>query len=184
MAVNDAATLVVNSGNYFTAPYVESDVADLPADLMAIGTPWSAIGHTSLDEILTITSEGGEETVIGTLQKRSLRTTRADRTETFNITLQQWDEAGLKLYYGSNATVGVDGLLQIPQSPVPTIASFLAVFYDGDQAFAIYCPKAEIFRGDDVSIPDTDSLASLPLSIRPMTHGSNTWAYGLLPLGS
>lgn len=183
MALNNDATLVIGAGNYFTAPYVAESVAALPSDLSSITSPWEAVGHTSLEEIFSITSEGGEATNIGTLQNRTLRTRYSDRVETISFTLQQFDEDGLKLYYGSNATIGSGGEVRVPQSPTPTVCSFLAVFVDGTNYFGIYAPKAEIFRGDDLSAGDTESLAGLPLTVKPLNHGSNTWAYAVTPLG-
>lgn len=182
MALDNNATLVIGAGNYFTTPYVEVSPEALPSDLSAVGAPWEAIGHTSLEEIFNISSEGGDPTTLGTLQNRALRTRYSDRIETISFTLQQFDEAGLKLYFGSNATIGADGEVQVPQSPEPTVVSFLAVFVDGSNYFAIYAPKAEIFRGDDLSAGDTESLAGLPLTVKPLVHGSNTWAYAVTPL--
>lgn len=179
MAVNDAATLVIGSGNYFTAAV---DTA-LPADLTAITTPWTSVGHTSLEDIFSITSEGGEATVIGTLQNKKLRTVYSDRTETMAVILQQFDKAGLKLYYGSNAPELLDGTIGVPVNPVPTVAAFLAVFIDGENVFAFYAPKAEIYRNDDLSISDTESLAGLPLGVKPLQSGSNNWTYAITPLG-
>lgn len=184
MALNADATLVVGSGNYFTAVYNSATPVALPADLSAPGAEWENVGHTSLDDVFNITSEGGEATVIGTLQNKTLRTTYSNRTETIGFTLQQFDEAGLKLYYGSNATVGTAGEVQVPATPTPTVCSFLVVFVDGDNEFAFYAPKAEIFRSDDLSIADTESLAGLPLGVKPLIHGSNTWAYAVTPLGA
>lgn len=182
MALNSAATLVVGAGNFFTAPYVPLTPATLPADLTAVGTPWVTMGHTSLEDIFSVASDGGEATSLGTLQARTLRTTYSPRTETFNIVLQQFDVDSLRLYFGGNATVGADGALQIPQSPEPTVSSFLAVFADGVNHFAFYAPKAEIMRGDDLSIADAESLAGLPLSIKPVAHETNDWAYAVTPL--
>lgn len=184
MARNDAATLVIGAGNYFTAPYVSATPAALPADLSVTPAgPWEAVGNTSLEDILSISSEGGDATTIGTLQNKSLRTTYSTRTETINFTLQQFDTDALKLYYGSNASIGTNGEVQVPTNPTPTVCSFLAVFIDGDNVFAIYAPKAEIFRADDLAISDTESLAGLPLAVKPMVHGTNTWAYAVTPLG-
>lgn len=183
MAINNSATLVVGAGNYFTAPYVEATPAALPADLSAIAGPWVSVGHTSLEDVFSMTSEGGEPTVLGTLQNKSLRTTYSPRQETINFTLQQFDEDGLKLYYGSNATVGASGEIQVPTNPVPTVCSFLVVFTDGENEFAFYAPKAEIYRADDLSISDTESLAGLPLAVKPLVHASNGWAYAVTPLG-
>lgn len=179
MALNDAATLVVGAGNFFTAV---TDSA-LPGDLTTITTPWSNIGHTSLQDIFGATSSGGDATTLGTLQAKALRTTYSARTETFALTLQQFDIASLKLYYGSNAPTLTDGSLGVPQSPVVTVCAFLAVFLDADNVFAMYAPKAEIFRGDDLALSDTESLAGLPLSIKPVISGSNSWAYAVTPLG-
>jgi hypothetical protein len=180
VALNDNATLVIGSGNYLTAPVG----TDLPEDLLVPTSPWSSVGHTSLEDILSIASEGGEATTIGTLQNKSLRTKYSARTETMTFTLQQFDVPGLKLYYGSNAPVLPNGTVGVPTEPTPTSAAFLAVFVDGENHFAFYAPKAEIYRADDVSFGDTESLAGLPIGVKPMAFGSNTYTYAITPLGA
>jgi hypothetical protein len=180
VALNDNATLVIGSGNYLTAPVG----TDIPADLLVPTSPWEAVGHTSLEDIFSISSEGGEATVIGSLQNKSLRTKYSARTETMTFTLQQFDVAGLKLYYGSNAPVLPDGSVGVSADPTPTQAAFLAVFVDGDNHFAFYAPKAEIYRADDVSFGDTESLAGLPIGVKPMAYGTNNWTYSITPLGA
>lgn len=179
MALNDNATLVIGSGNYLTAPVG----TDLPDDLLVPTSPWSIVGHTSLQDIFSIASEGGDATVIGTLQNKSLRTKYSARTETMTFTLQQFDVPGLKLYYGANAPVLPNGTVGVPTEPTPTTAAFLAVFVDGQNHFAFYAPKAEIYRADDVSFGDTESLAGLPIGVKPMAFGSNTYTYAITPLG-
>ncbi|WKU46743.1 hypothetical protein Q3V23_23255 [Streptomyces sp. VNUA116] len=179
MALNDLATLVVGSGNYLTAPVGTAK----PDDLLVPVSPWSSVGHTSLEDLFGITSEGGEATTIGTLQNKNLRTKYSARTESMTFTLQQFDTSALKLFYGANAQVLPDGSVGVPADPVPTQAAFLAVFVDGDHHFAFYAPRAEIYRADDMTIADTESLAGLPLAVKPMIHGSNTWTYSVSPLG-
>jgi hypothetical protein len=179
VALNDLATLVVGSGNYLTAPAG----TPIPTDLLAPTSPWTNVGHTSLEDVFAISSEGGEATVIGTLQNKSLRTKYSARTETMAVTLQQFDVAGLKLFYGSNAPILPDGSVGVPTDPTPTVAAFLAVFVDGENVFAFYAPKAEIYRADDLSLSDTESLAGLPIGVKPMAYGSNNWTYAVTPLG-
>lgn len=179
MALNDAATLVINTGNYLTAPVGTA----MPADLTAPTVPWENVGHTSLEDILSLSSEGGEATVLGTLQAKTLRTRYSPRSESMTFTLQQFDEAGLKLYFGANAEVLADGSVAVPTNPTPTVAAFLAVFIDGENVFAFYAPKAEIYRADDMSLSDSESLAGLPISVKPMVHGTNDWTYAVTPLG-
>ena len=187
MALNDNATLVIGSGNYLTNAVgtpMPADLLDPNAGIVDPAVDWENVGHTSLEDIFSISSEGGEATVIGTLQNNSLRTKYSARTETMAIILQQFDKAALKLYYGSNAPELPDGTIGVPEQPVPTTAAFLAIFVDGENVFAFYAPKAEIYRGDDLSISDTESLAGLPIGIKPMKYGTNTWTYAITPLGT
>ena len=179
MALNDNATLVIGAGNYFTAPVGTA----APADLAVVDTPWENIGHTSIEDIMGFDSEGGETTVLGTLQNPSLRTSTSKRTESFTITLQQFDEDSLKLYFGANAETDVDGKwIAVPGKPAPTIVAFLAVYVDGTKIFALYAPKAEIVRGDNLEFADTESLAGMPLRITPVQHGTNTFPYKVTPI--
>lgn len=185
MALIDDATLVVGAGNYFKA---DVDTAQ-PDDLATTPyTGWDNIGHTSLTDILAFSSDGGEKSVLGTLQNSSLRTVYSKRTEALAINLQQFDEDSLKLYYGSNAVDVSGGTGQAwvgnPTNPQPTEAAFLAVYVDGENYFGLYMPKCSIFRGDDVSVDDTENFVSLPLSITPLQSGTNTWTYALTPLGT
>jgi hypothetical protein len=180
VAISDTATLVIGAGNYFTATVGTA----LPTDLLAPGVAWTNIGHTSLEDIFSLSSEGGEATVIGTLQNSSLRTKYSSRSEKMTFTLQQFDAESLKLYYGSNMVTiaGPPAALGVPSSPTPTQKAFLVVFVDGTNKFAFYAPKAEIYRGDDVSFGDTESLAGLPLAVTPLQYNTNTWTYAVTPL--
>jgi hypothetical protein len=178
--LNDAATLVIGSGNYLIAPTGTA----LPSDLLAPASPWGNVGHTSLEDIFGIASEGGEATVIGSLQNKSLRTKYSARTETLTFTLQQFDVRGLRLYYGANAPLLANGMVGVPAEPRPTECAFLVVFVDGDNHFAFYAPKAEVYRADDLSVSDTESLAGMPLGVKPMAYGSNNWTYAVTPLGA
>jgi hypothetical protein len=180
MALNDAATLVIGAGNYFTA---DPDTP-LPTDLLNPGADWENVGHTSIDDIFSLSSDGGEATVLSTLQNKNLRTSYSVRTETMAFTVQQFDVDSLKLYYGSNAKVGASGELQVPVNPVPTTAAFLVVFVDGENHFAFYVPKSEIYRADDMAVKDTESLAGLPLGVTPMISGTNDYTYAVTPLGT
>lgn len=179
MAINDNAVLTVDAGNYFTAPVGTA----LPANLLVPDAAWSNVGHTSLEDILSITSEGGEATVIGTLQNKSLRTKYSARTETIAISIHQFDTPGLKLFFGSNAPTLANGLVGVPTNPVPTTCAFLAVYVDGENVFAIWAPKVEIYRADDLSAADSESLVALPLGVKPLQYNTNNYTYALTPLG-
>ena len=180
MALIDSATLKIDSGNYLLAPVGTA----APVDPATPGAPWVNIGHTSIEDILGFESEGGEQTVLGTLQNSSLRTSQAARTESWAVILQQFDAASLKLYFGSNATESVDGKwVHVPDKAVPTAAAFLAVFVDGENIFPIHAHRAEILRGDDLDLSDTESLAGLPLRVTPTKYGANPGPYSVGVVG-
>ncbi|WP_346921956.1 hypothetical protein [Glutamicibacter creatinolyticus] len=177
MARKDDATLKVGTGRFLTA---EVGTA-LPEDLLNPGVEWTEMGHTSLEDILSATSEGGDQTVLGTLQNKNLRVSIAPRTEAYAMRLMQFDKDSLKLYYGANSVVTASGAVQVPQNPKPTEVAWLFVFEDGDTIGAVYAEKASIFRSDDVAITDTESLAQLPLSVTPLVYGSNKHALTWVP---
>jgi len=180
VSLNDNATLVINTGNFFTS---EVGTA-IPTDLLTIPIAWENIGHTSLEDIFSQESEGGDTTILQTLQNKALRTKRTAKTDSFNVTVQQFDKPTLKLYHGSNAIELSDGTLGVPTDPQPTVKAFLAVFYDGENVFALYAPKAEILGTEPMSFADTESLAGLTLKITPVVNGTNKHAYAVTPLGA
>lgn len=181
----DGATLIINTGNYFVAPVGTA----APDDLRRPGPEWSSVGHTSLEDIFALSSEGGEATVLGTLQKKSLRTSYSARTETMTFTLQQFDRASLRYYFGRNMVELEDDprFLGVPQTPSPTQVAFLVVFVDGENTFSFYAPKAEVMRSDDMELSDTESLAGLPIGVTPMIYTpaggiANEWAWAVSPI--
>jgi hypothetical protein len=180
MPLIDSATLVIGAGNFFVAP-VGTPCPD-PEDYLTPPTPWVNVGHTSLEDIMAFESEGGEATILGTLQNRALRTTYSQRTDSFNISLQQFTAQALSLYFGSNGVVTDDNLFQVPTNPVPTASGFLAVFIDQANAFVVHAPKSELFRADNIEISDTESLVSLPLKITPLQYQTNEWTYQMSAL--
>jgi hypothetical protein len=177
MALDNAAVLKVGVGHFYTAPVGTA----LPADLRNPGGSWTHMGHTSVQDILSASSEGGETTTLRSLQNATLRTTTAARTEAFVMNLLQFDTAALKLYYGSNATVDGNGHVKVPASPVPTEVAWLVVFYDGQTTAGVYAPKASIIRNDDLSIADTENLAQLSVKVTPLQNGANDYAIVWLP---
>lgn len=191
MALVDDAVVKVGTGHHYVCDYNATTPVIPPntkAGLIALANgndaDWEEIGHSSLEDILSVTSEGGEATVLGTLQNPNLRTAYSPRSEALSIILHQADATGLKLYYGANlAPISTGSLFHgVPSQPVPSTKTYLSVFTDGAQVFAFYAAKAEIYRGDDLEVADTESLLGLPLSIKPLQHGTNVWPYAVTPL--
>lgn len=178
MAINDKAVFKPGTAHFYTAPVGTA----LPADLREPASDWTHMGHTSLEDILSAASEGGDLTILGSLQKRNLRSARAPLTEGFTVNLLQLDEESLKFYCGSNAVKSEDGrVLNVPETPVPAEAAWYVVMYDGTVDAGLYTDKAEFMRADDVSVSDTESLVQLPVRVTPMgTNAASPYGW-ILP---
>lgn len=182
MAINDNATLVVKTGRFYVAPVG----TEQPEDLTEIPEVWEQMGHTSLEDILSWATEGGESTTLGSLQSPSLRNTTSARTESFTTTLLQWDEATLPFYFGANMELiaGSEIWRKVKSNPQAVRKAFLVVFEDGENRFPVYAPSAEISRGDDLSIDSTEDLAGLPIQITLLNYQGNDWAFAVAPVGA
>ena len=164
MAYNDEAVVKIATAHFYLAPKGTA----APVNPMEPGPEWEDVGHTTLDSILSMSSEGGEKAVLGSLQNRNLRTSYADKNTTFNFAIHQFDDKGLKLYLGSNAVTDKSGRIGPADTPAPTNSAWLVVVEDGDRYFDFYAPSADIIGSEDLSLDDTESLASLPLSVTPL----------------
>lgn len=141
----------------------------LPEDFDAPGGSWTHAGHSSLDDILTFQTEGGETTTLGSIQNRSLRQSTTAAVRSMVINLLQWDANSLKLYYGSNAEVS-GNKISIPETPAPSEKAVLIVVKDGENDFVVFATRASLIGEGDISITDTESLAQLPIRITPLSH--------------
>lgn len=188
LSLSDKATLAVGAGNFFFAP--EGSAALVPADftdgqIVATGTAkgWKNLGHTQFDQIFNMEQEGGEKTVLKTLQNRTLRTKYSEITRTITINVHQLDIDVLKLYFGSNSVeINAGQFLGVPLKPEPTRMAFCCVFFENDVQFTIYAPSVDILGNEGVSIGETDQLVGLALQVTPVVYQTNTWTLAVSPL--
>lgn len=178
MALDDGAVLVPATGHFYINPTVNSAV---PADPTAPAAPWVDLGHTSLEDPFGITQEGGDITVLGSWQNKSLRTSEAPRTIIFTFIALQWDEATYKLYFGANGSV-VSDYFQVPNSPTNSEVTLFVRVDDGTESVGIHVPKVSITRADDITY-DSEALAGLPLRATALGVSGNDFIYQITPKG-
>jgi hypothetical protein len=168
MAISDSAVILPGTGYLYIAP-AETAV---PASLTSPAAPWDNLGHTSRDDGLTITRDGGDSEVIGTWQNASLRERRDPTTFAITAHLQQVDNNTLQLYFG-DGDVTVDGVFGVT-SATDTIEKALYVrIVDGNNAVGLYVPKVSISSDDDVEV-DVEGFLSFPVRMTVLqVTGSN-----------
>jgi len=157
MALSDSAVIIPGTGFLYLAP---SGTAE-PASLTSPAAPWNNLGHTSRDDGLTITRDGGDTSVLGTWQNASLRQ-RVDPT-TYAITMvaHQVDNTVLGLYFGGgDATVA--NHFGVTSAIGTTEQAMYVRIVDGANEVGLYLPKVSITSEDDMEI-DPEGFLAFPL---------------------
>jgi hypothetical protein len=157
VALTDSAVYLPGTGFIYLAP-AETAV---PADLTTPAAPWVNLGHTSLDDGLTITRDGGDSEVIGTWQNPSLRERKDPTTFAITMVAHQVDNTVLGLYFGGGDATGTDKFAVTATTGTTDRAMYVRIV-DGASSLGLYVPKVSISSEDDVEV-DPEGFLSFPL---------------------
>lgn len=180
MALTDTTVVLPGLGHIYLAP--SSTVK--PANLVTPAAPWEHLGHTSVEDGLTITRDGGDVTVLGTWQNRSLRERRDTTTFAITFRAHQADNTVLGLYFGGSNVATAD-VFGVPEgSPVAVEKALYVRMVDGATALGLYVPKVSIGSDDDVET-DVENLLAFPLRATVLqVTGSNLLEFYAPHLGA
>ena len=157
MALDDGAVQIAGQGFIYAAPFGTPK----PVNLTDPEAPWTNIGHTSVDDNLVITRDGGDSNTKGTWQNPSLRVQRDPVSFALIMNLLQVSNETLSYYFGGG-NMSVAGVFGAPINAVPqTVALFVRVV-DGSSEFPFYIPKASLASDDDVEF-DIEDFTHFPV---------------------
>ena len=157
MSLDDASVYIPGTGFIYLAP---SGTA-APASLTSPASPWFNLGHTSRDDGLTITRDGGDTEVLGTWQNPSLRERKDPTTYAVTMVAHQVDNTVLGLYFGGGDATGTN-LFGVNATTGTTEQAMYVRVVDGVNEFGIYMPKVSISSEDDMEV-DPEGFLSFPL---------------------
>ena len=157
MALNDNAVYIPGTGRMYLAPAE----TEKPASLTAPAAPWEELGHTSREDGLTITRDGGDSEFLGTWQNPQLRERRDPTTFAITMYLQQVDNTTLGLYFGGGDS-SVAGEFGVTGAVGTTETALYVRIIDGANEVGLYVPKVSVASEDDVEI-DVEGFLSLPV---------------------
>jgi hypothetical protein len=172
VALNDSAVLIPGTGEIWVAP-AETAV---PAALTAPPAPWENLGHTSREDGLTITRDGGDSETVGTWQNPVLRERREPTTFAITAFLHQVTNDVLEMFFGPG-DVDVDGQFGVTSSTATIERALYARIIDGTNEVGLYVPKVSISSEDDVEV-DVENFLAFPVRMTVLqVTGSNlmTW---------
>lgn len=157
MALNDAAVVVPGAGHVYFAPVGTPK----PASLTNPGSPWDEIGHTSRDDGLTITKDGGDVTVLASWQNTNLRSRTDPIVYALTLHLLQVSNTVLKMYFGGG-DISVADTFGVGVNPSPQEYAMFVRIVDGPTEAPLYIPKVSVIADDDVEV-DVENFLSFPI---------------------
>jgi hypothetical protein len=172
VALIDSAVLIPGTGQLWTAP---AETA-LPASLTAPAAPWENLGHTSREDGLTITRDGGDSETIGTWQNPVLRERRDPTTFAITAYLHQVTNDVLEMFFGPGDVDTADQFGVTSSTATIERALYVRII-DGNNEAGLYVPKVSISSDDDVEI-DVEAFLAFPVRMTVLqVTGSNlmTW---------
>lgn len=172
MALNDNAVIIPGTGYMYLAP---AETAK-PASLTAPAAPWVNLGHTSRDDGLTITRDGGDSNILGTWQNVALRDRRDPTTFAITAFLHQVDNTVLELYFGTGDVSVANEFGVIGAGTTVSKALYVRIV-DGDNEVGLYVPKVAVGADDDVEV-DAENFLAFPVRATVLqVTGSNLMTF-------
>lgn len=157
MPLSDSDVILPGTGFLYIAPAETPQ----PASLTAPASPWDNLGHTSREDGLTITRDGGDSEVLGSWQNPSLRERRDPSTYAITAFLHQFDNNVLELYFGPG-DVSEAGKFGVTSVTATTEKALYVRIVDGANEAGLYIPKVSIASEDDVEV-DVESFLAFPV---------------------
>lgn len=161
----DATALVVpGHGTVFKAPAnTEMPAGGLAAFslLGTVPTGWISLGHTSTDNTVAFSTDGGDATKLGTWLQDGVRTVYAATDWSLGVNTLQVDKDNLDLAY--NGAFDDDGGYIVPGSNSGLDTALFVLCQDGTGQLGFYIPNTSTKLGDAPSI-DTEKFFETPLT--------------------
>lgn len=174
MAFKSTATTIPGKGTVLvaapdTAPPTDYTTLD-PTNQAAMSAPttgtaigWEALGHTSRENNVSLSKDGGDVTAVGSWWDEVLRSNRAATNWTVTVNSIQIDSTTLGLAFGGgtlNTTVGYYDVGDIvPQDK----ALFILIVDSNNTRMALYIPNTSVSIGDAPELT-IDSFLEIQLS--------------------
>lgn len=165
MSVDSTALVIPGHATVFHAapntllPANPLDVFELAEDTPVTG--WKNLGHTSKENTVSFSREGGDKTSLDTYLADAVRTVYSSVAWGLTIPALQFDQDVLDLAF--NGDFDTDDGYIIPGSSDPIDAALFLLFQDGTGKLGFYVPNTVVNLGD-VPAFDPEAFTELPLA--------------------
>lgn len=181
MAINTKSLVNATRGTVFFAPaetpLPENGVSGFAVSTGTVGE-WQNMGHTSNDNRLQFSADGGDATTLATWLDPNARTTYSDVTLTVTGASVQADRTSLKLIYNGWEDEKNGGLVTTNQKREQKLALFVLAYDAGQNVkFGVYMPNVSFAYDASNMISFSDS------GFTEFGFSANTQSSTVLPAG-
>lgn len=164
MGFNANATTIPGKGTVLVAaPDTASPDYEVIDPTGTLPAGWTALGHTSRENNVSLSKSGGDATQRGSWWDDALRSTYDPITWSVNVNSIQIDRTTLDLAFGGGTHDGVAGTYAVGGTITPAKKALFILIVDGASRMGIYIPNTTITIGDAPQIA-VDSFFEITLS--------------------
>ena len=152
--------------------------AALPADPLTAFTltgpapaSWSNLGHTSKQNTIAFSKEGGEPTTLDTFLSDAVEVIHSAVSWSLSIAALQFDQTVLDLAFNGDWDDTTDGYI-VPTSPAPVGAGLFLLFQGRASKLGFWIPNTTVTLGEAPSV-DPENFMELPLSASILGAATN-----------
>lgn len=167
MGLNANATVIPGKGTVFlappnTAPFTRALTASLDPGIPSTHTGWDTFGHTSRDNNVSLSKEGGDATNLGSWWDPSLVSNRDATSWGLTVNSLQMDYLTFSTAL-PNGRVTPDGGWVVGSDAGSVERAVFVLMVDGTKRMGIYGPRVNLSIGDAPSIA-TDGFFEIAMS--------------------
>lgn len=173
MSAIDSSLIVPGSGTVF---YGQSD-AQLPATpLTAFAldatapSGWKDLGHTSKENTISFSKDGGDTTQLDTWYRNAVRVVYGSNTWTMTVNALQMDKQTLDLAF-SGELDGTNARYIVPASSDATPGQLVVLFKDTTDSMLFHLPNVQISLGEAPSV-NVEGFFEVQLSVSILSSPS------------
>lgn len=181
MSVDATKLIIPGHGTVFqSAPNLPCPSDPLSAFTLTGDGPqgWSNLGHTSKQNTIAFSKEGGEATTLDTFLADAVRVINSSNQWSLAIPALQFDQDTLDLAFNGDWDRETNGYI-IPGSPASTEAGLFLLLQDNTGKLGFWIPNTSVTLGEAPSVdtanflelPLTSSILAAPESVMPAVDG-------------
>jgi len=163
MGFNASATTIPGKGTVLVAAPDTAAPDYETVDPTAPSGGWTALGHTSRDNNVSLSKGGGDATQRGSWWDDALRSTYDPITWSVTVNSIQIDQTTLSLAFGGGTHDGSAGSYDVGGTVTPQKKALFILIVDGSTRMGIYIPNTTITIGDAPQIA-VDAFFEITLS--------------------